>query len=204
MSDEKPVKQIPKQLVPYLFKPGQSGNPAGRPKVKVVSEFLREKIADIHPETGKIVAELIAERIVNDSIEGLKDAIANLLDRTEGKVAQTYQIDSKELKVTGTLEDLNRLMGMIEAQKIDHEPIEVEGEILDDPGPKLASSEIIREEKSTLPKGFGCISDKPFVYLEPRISKPKPRVNNPFASDGFGSLAEEEYKGPKGLGNRRR
>lgn len=206
MSDEKPDKHIPKQLIPYLFKPGQSGNPNGRPKVKVVSEYVREKLADIDEKTGKPVGELIAETIINQSVIGLKDAVATLLDRTEGKVAQTYQIDSRELKITGSLEDLNQLIAMIEEQREGHdEPIEVEGKTIepsDDLGPKFP--EIIKEEKSSLPQGFGTVNDKPFVYLEPRVNKPKPKQDNPFASDSFGTLQEDEYTGPRGLGNRRR
>ena len=68
MSDEKPVKHLPEQLKQYMFKPGQSGNPNGRPKVKVVSEYVREKLADIDLETGKPVGELIAEKIILQSI----------------------------------------------------------------------------------------------------------------------------------------
>ena len=34
-------KQVPKQLQPYIWKKGQTGNPNGRPKGKTLKEFAR-------------------------------------------------------------------------------------------------------------------------------------------------------------------
>lgn len=39
-----PEKQIPKQLEPYIFKKGVSGNPNGRPKGPTLKEWVREQI----------------------------------------------------------------------------------------------------------------------------------------------------------------
>ena len=73
------------------FRPGQSGNPAGRPKRKT----LGERIADLLDETdlygkpipgGRSVADLLAEAIVREALKGKFAFAKEVLDRTEGKV----------------------------------------------------------------------------------------------------------------------
>lgn len=51
--EENPDKQIEKQTKPYLWKKGQSGNPAGRPKGKTLKEFAREYLMSL-PDEEKI------------------------------------------------------------------------------------------------------------------------------------------------------
>lgn len=46
-------KQPPKQLQPYVWKKGQSGNPAGRPKGKTLKEFAREYLMSL-PDDEKV------------------------------------------------------------------------------------------------------------------------------------------------------
>ncbi len=46
-------KQAPKQLQPYMWKKGQSGNPNGRPKGKTLKEFAREYLESL-PDDEKI------------------------------------------------------------------------------------------------------------------------------------------------------
>lgn len=46
-------KQAPKQLQPYLWKKGQSGNPNGRPKGKTLKEFAREYLESL-PDDEKV------------------------------------------------------------------------------------------------------------------------------------------------------
>jgi len=50
---EEPVKHLPKQLEPYKWKKGQSGNPHGRPKGKTLKEFAREYLESL-PDDEKI------------------------------------------------------------------------------------------------------------------------------------------------------
>jgi len=77
------------------FKPGQSGNPAGRPPdVRYVSEELKKLLA-----TGmvkeKAIVEALAHNLVRRALKNSYD-LNILLDRTEGKVVQPIegQIDS--------------------------------------------------------------------------------------------------------------
>jgi hypothetical protein len=51
MSDAE--KHVPKQLQPYAWKKGQSGNPNGRPKGKTLKEFAREYLENL-PDDEKI------------------------------------------------------------------------------------------------------------------------------------------------------
>ncbi len=46
-------KQVPKQLKPYIFKKGVSGNPNGRPKGKTLKEFARAYLESL-PDDEKI------------------------------------------------------------------------------------------------------------------------------------------------------
>ena len=66
------------------FEKGQSGNPGGRPKTKVLSERLREALQE---NDGAAIRWIIA-RLVLQSAEGAVDATKLIFDRTEGKVAQ--------------------------------------------------------------------------------------------------------------------
>lgn len=51
--NENTDKQVPKQLKPYIWKKGQSGNPNGRPKGKTLKEFAREYLESL-PDDEKI------------------------------------------------------------------------------------------------------------------------------------------------------
>ncbi len=64
------------------WKPGQSGNPGGRPKWKPISEALQ------HLVTPK-VAEAIASELILRAGKGDVSAFNALTDRIEGKVTQT-------------------------------------------------------------------------------------------------------------------
>lgn len=71
-----------KNLKKTGWQPGQSGNPAGRPKrIKYLSEALREQLAD--PK----VADELARELIKRAKKG--DTALNMIwERTEGKVTQ--------------------------------------------------------------------------------------------------------------------
>ncbi len=74
-----------KNLIP--FKPGQSGNPSGRPKGGVSLVTQLKKRLEEHPEE--------VESIINTAIEGAKAGDAKLLsivlDRVDGPVKQEIE-----------------------------------------------------------------------------------------------------------------
>lgn len=51
--EETTEKQQGKQLIPYQWKKGQSGNPNGRPKGKTLKEFAREYLMTL-PDDEKV------------------------------------------------------------------------------------------------------------------------------------------------------
>jgi hypothetical protein len=66
-------------VVPYQWKPGQSGNPSGKPKSKPLSDLLRQ--AGENGAYKRIVDALVAR-----ALEGDIKAITVVLDRIEGRV----------------------------------------------------------------------------------------------------------------------
>ncbi len=64
------------------WKPGQSGNPGGRPKWKPVTAALQH-LVDAN------VANALASKLIVDAGKGNVSAMSLLMDRLEGKVPQT-------------------------------------------------------------------------------------------------------------------
>ena len=78
------------------FRPGQSGNPSGRPK-NVLSKAIRKKLEEVN-ESGQTVEEEITDKLVELARAGNMDAIKLLGDRSEGKPRQSITVttDSRE------------------------------------------------------------------------------------------------------------
>lgn len=67
------------------FQPGQSGNPAGRPKSKPISDRLRAAL-----EAGD--ADVIASKLLEGAKQGEISFIKEILDRIEGKPIATTEV----------------------------------------------------------------------------------------------------------------
>jgi hypothetical protein len=82
------------------FEKGKSGNPAGRPKgIKYLSEAYRVWLArPSGRDPGRTNADLVAEVIVNEAINGNIIAAKELADRTEGKPRQAIDLSVDERK----------------------------------------------------------------------------------------------------------
>lgn len=78
------------------FKPGQSGNPGGRPKGKSLTALLRERLDEVDEATGKTIAQLVVEGWVNAARDGNVPAIKEALDRTEGKVIERKELSGPD------------------------------------------------------------------------------------------------------------
>jgi len=76
------------------FKPGESGNPAGRPRATLLSEALREQLAEVLPDMDeRTVAESIARSMIQVALKGNVMAAKEIADRTEGKPKQAIDVD---------------------------------------------------------------------------------------------------------------
>jgi hypothetical protein len=80
------------------WKKGQSGNPGGRPKSRLVSEALRTQLAALKPgdPKGRTYAELIASNLIeiaseSDGSEAVH-AAGLIADRIEGRVKQQVEV----------------------------------------------------------------------------------------------------------------
>jgi hypothetical protein len=68
------------------FKPGQSGNPKGRPKSITLSEAYRRTLAEVDEadEKKRTRAEVLAERMYSKARSGDVAALREIADRVEG------------------------------------------------------------------------------------------------------------------------
>lgn len=82
------------------WKPGQSGNPGGRPKRTPLIDACREVLNQLMPgdAKGRTYARAIAEKLATKAVEGDIRAAQELADRAEGKARQTLQIENTTLK----------------------------------------------------------------------------------------------------------
>jgi len=81
------------------FKPGQSGNPGGRPKTAPLSHACRELLAQPVPDDpeGHTYAEAIARMLGKKATEGDIRAAQELADRAEGRARQSIEIQNTAL-----------------------------------------------------------------------------------------------------------
>src|SRR5438270_10451306 len=73
------------------FKPGQSGNPGGRPKKPMVDRMLEEALTSNDSETAKI----IAGKLIDKAQKGILAAIKLIAERTEGR-PQKNALDTQQ------------------------------------------------------------------------------------------------------------
>ena len=81
-------------LRPHRWKPGQSGNPGGRPKGESVTATLRRMLQQEH--NGKTIQEILAERVIKEAISGKFQFAKELRDRLEGRPAQKVEVAAAE------------------------------------------------------------------------------------------------------------
>jgi membrane carboxypeptidase/penicillin-binding protein PbpC len=100
------------------FKPGQSGNPSGRSKFKLLTDALRAE-ATQNPTKVRAMAAAILEAASTGDLQ----AAAFIFDRLEGKPQQSIEIESTHVNLT--IEQ--RLQRVIELQAkvlTDETPVE--------------------------------------------------------------------------------
>lgn len=82
------------------WKPGQSGNPGGRPKRTPLADACREVLSEKVPgdANDRTNARAIAEKLVAMAIAGDIRAIQEVGDRGEGRARQSIEIEHIRLR----------------------------------------------------------------------------------------------------------
>lgn len=80
----------------FMWQPGQSGNPSGRPKKKPVTEIFEQILAD--PEKQEQVAASVFKLMTSGRMAAVM-LLNSAADRLEGKISQPVEV-SGELKLT--------------------------------------------------------------------------------------------------------
>jgi hypothetical protein len=93
-------------VVPFRWKPGQSGNPNGRPKKEPITERYRQALEIKLPDEiritlgmrkGSTVGDALARKMVIKAINGSIDAAREITDRVEGKAPQAIRFEGDAL-----------------------------------------------------------------------------------------------------------
>jgi hypothetical protein len=93
------VKQVSKEslerLKRYSYRPGQSGNPGGRPAGRSITSALRNLLSKPYPgdKQRRTYAERIALALCKAAARGSVQAAALLADRVEGAVRSHVEIE---------------------------------------------------------------------------------------------------------------
>src|SRR4051812_50151728 len=75
----------------YRWKPGQSGNPGGRAKGQSITARLRAVLEQEH--NGRVLMDLLAERLAKEALAGKFPFIKEVLERLDGRVADRVNLD---------------------------------------------------------------------------------------------------------------
>lgn len=126
-NNQNPEKQIPANhrliSTAHLWKPGQSGNPTGRPEnEKCVTSILRMLLS----ANGGKRAQKVASALLTQAENGNIAATQIVLDRVEGKVIEKVSIENDTEKAL--LARLNQIKQIIDKT---NEVQQIEGKVID-------------------------------------------------------------------------
>ncbi len=80
-------------LIPY--KPGESGNPGGRPKGKSLTAVLRELLDEIpRGDTAKL-KERIVKALLDKALKGDTKALDLIFERADGKITLPVELTER-------------------------------------------------------------------------------------------------------------
>jgi len=89
------------------WKPGQSGNPGGRPKRDSITSALLQQLEQQNTDS-ETIADSIAAVLVKRALSGDVRAIREIADRTEGKPRQQIKVEA-EVMDSGDRLDLSKV-----------------------------------------------------------------------------------------------
>lgn len=115
-------KTVEKQKPDHLFKPGQSGNPNGRPKgagISITTE-IKKKLQEVPPGQKATYLELLLQRIMKQAItDGDAAMVKQIWNYVDGMPKQNMTIEGDGLFAAAKLE----------IELVDHKEKEVDAPI---------------------------------------------------------------------------
>ncbi len=91
VAEPNPKGTTPEPLKPYLWKPGESGNPGGRPKGPTYITRLRRAL---QANDGKLLEELV-QVAIDAAKKGSYQHLAMIIDRVDGPIATRVIIEAE-------------------------------------------------------------------------------------------------------------
>ncbi|MGE5754265.1 MAG: DUF5681 domain-containing protein [Planctomycetaceae bacterium] len=85
----------PPWLRQYQFRPGQSGNPGGRPKNLTLTDRLRRVLDQASP-SGETIGDGVVRVLVELAVAGDRRAILDIFERVDGKVPPVVEATHDE------------------------------------------------------------------------------------------------------------
>lgn len=112
---EESANAVEKQKPAHLWKPGESGNPAGKKKgTRHFSTLIREAITKVATDTGTSDDKEIVRALVEKAKMGDLKAVDMVLDRVDGKAEQTINLDGEVTINDGlSLEEKEALLALL-------------------------------------------------------------------------------------------
>ena len=113
-----PTKKQLEAIKPHQFRPGQSGNPGGRPRKGKFAEILISMADELVPDDPKrrTWKRFLADQIFLQAAKGNVQAFAEIVNRVEGKAVQ--RVDSEgDLLENDPKEKLRALIAHLRAAK---------------------------------------------------------------------------------------
>ena len=102
---------LPKEAEPFMWKPGQSGNPNGRPRGTGVTDRIHQWMQAKADDTGRTGAEVFADKVLDLARNGDFRFVKEILDRYEGPVVQKVESLNANLNIEANSEQCDRLLG---------------------------------------------------------------------------------------------
>jgi hypothetical protein len=86
----------------HQFKPGQSGNPKGRPRTRGLVAALKAAVAEVIPD-GRTIEQALVDELISEALRGRRrlQAIAEIFDRLEGRPRQSLDLNDVTRKLQG-------------------------------------------------------------------------------------------------------
>ena len=88
-------QQVPPHLLPYVFRPGQSGNPQGRPKGPTLKEWVRNKLMELDEEERVAFLKTVPRDVVWRMAEGNPATNADITSGGKPIIMLTTEIATK-------------------------------------------------------------------------------------------------------------